>query len=119
MIDATQLQVMQAGDLVKGVADRPGPWDARASADMERASVLYASVADAVAAASAPARFDWYRAGMAKNFRDAAAITHDYSLLTATSPASAFEVLDIRWGARIDEANALSERFEAEEVTGP
>jgi hypothetical protein len=119
MIDATQLQVMQAGDLVKGVADRPGPWDARASADMERASVLYASVADAVAAASAPARFEWYRAGMAKNFRDAAAITHDYSLLTATSPASAFEVLDIRWGARIDEANALSERFEAEEVTGP
>jgi hypothetical protein len=119
MIDATQLQVMQASELVRGVADRPGPWDARASADMEKASVLYASVADAVAAVSAPARFEWYRAGMAKNFRDAAAITHEYSLLSASSPASAFEALDIRWGARIDEANALSERFEAEEGAEP
>jgi DnaJ domain len=119
MIDATQLQVTQANELVVGVADRAGPWDARASADMEKAAVLYASVADAVAAAGAPARFEWYRAGMAKNFREAAAITHEYSLLTVTSPASAFEALDIRWGARIDEANALSERFEAEEVAGP
>ncbi|MGH2473150.1 MAG: DnaJ domain-containing protein [Candidatus Limnocylindria bacterium] len=119
MIDATTLQVTQASELVNGVASRPGPWDARASADMEKASVLYASVADAVAAATAPERFEWYRAGMAKNFRDAAAITHEYSLLSATSPAAAFEALDIRWGARVDEANALSDRFSAQEDAAP
>lgn len=119
MIDTTELQVMQASELVNGVADRPGPWDATDSADMAKASALYASVADAVASASAPTRMDWYRVGMAKNFRDAAAITHDYSLLTASSPASAFEALDARWSARVDEVTALSVRFEAEEVTGP
>jgi hypothetical protein len=119
MIDATSLQVTQASELVNGVASRPGPWDANNSADMAKASVLYASVADAVAGATAPARFEWYRAAMAKNFRDAAAITHEYSLLTAASPATAFEALDIRWGARVDEANALSDRFAAQEDTAP
>jgi hypothetical protein len=119
MIDATTLQVTQASDLVRGVASRPGPWDATASADMEKASLLYASVADAVAGATAPARFEWYRVGMAKNFRDAAVIAHEYSLLSAMSPAAAFEALDIRWGARVDEANALSDRFSAQEETEP
>lgn len=119
MIDATSLQVTQASELVNGVASRPGPWDANDSADMAKASVLYASVADAVAGATAPARFEWYRAAMAKSFRDAAAITHDYSLLSSSSPASAFEALDKRWGARVDEANAMSDRFEAQEGTSP
>jgi len=77
--------------------------------------VLYAGVADAVAAGTAPARLEWYRVAMAKNFRDAATIAHEYSLLSATSPASAFEALDKRWKARLDEANALSDRFEAQE----
>jgi hypothetical protein len=119
MIDATGLQVAQASDLVTGVASRPGPWDAHDSADMEKASGLYASVAVAVAGATAPARLEWYRAGMAKNFRDAATIAHEYSLLSSTSPASAFEALDKRWTARLDEANALSERFVAQEGTDP
>jgi hypothetical protein len=51
---------------------------------------------------------------MAKNFREAAAIAHEYSLLSATSPASAFQALDNRWQARLDEATALSDRFEAQ-----
>lgn len=119
MIDTTELQVTQASQLVNGVASRPGPWDATDSADMAKAAVLYASVADAVASATAPERMDWYRVGMAKNFRDAAAITHDYSLLSASSPASAFEALDIRWRARVDEATALSDRFEEQEGTDP
>jgi hypothetical protein len=119
MIDATGLDVMKASDLVSGVAKRPGPWDATDSADMAKASVLYAGVADAVAAATAPARLEWYRAGMVKNFRDAAAIARDYSLLTVTSPASAFEALDNRWKARLDEATALSDRFQAQEGTAP
>jgi hypothetical protein len=119
MIDATALQVTQASELVNGVASRPGPWDANDSADMAKASALYASVADAVSSASAPARFEWYRASMSKNFRDAAAITHDYSLLTSSSPPSVFEALDNRWGARVDEANSFSDRFEAQERKTP
>jgi len=115
LIDATSLDVRKASDLVNSVADRPGLWDASHSADMQKASVLYAGVADAVAAGTAPARLEWYRVAMAKNFRDAAAIAHEYSLLSATSPASAFELLDKRWKARLDEANALSDRFEAQE----
>jgi len=115
LIDATSLDVRKASDLVNGVADRPGPWDASHSTDMQKASVLYAGVADAVGAGTAPSRLEWYRVAMAKNFRDAAAIAYDYSLLSATSPASAFEALDNRWKARLDEANALSDRFEAEE----
>jgi hypothetical protein len=119
LIDATSLDVMQASDLAEGVANRPGPWNASDTADMAKASVLYAHVADTVGAATAPARLEWYRAGMAKNFRDAAAITHEYSLLSATSPATVFEALDKRWNARLDEANRLSDRFVAQEGKAP
>jgi hypothetical protein len=119
MIDATGLDVTKASDLVNGVANRPGPWNAAASADMAKASVLYAGVADAVASSTAPARLEWYRAGMVRNFRDAAAIARDYSMLSATSPASAFEALDNRWKTRLDEATALSDRFQAQEGTAP
>jgi hypothetical protein len=119
MIDATGLDVMRASELVNGVANRPGPWDATDSADMATASALYAGVADDVAKATAPARLEWYRAAMAKNFRDAAAIARDYSVMTATSPASAFEALDNRWKARLQDALALSERFQAQEKTAP
>jgi hypothetical protein len=114
MIDATELEVMQANELVDGVASRPGPWDETDSANMEKASVLYAHVADAVAGATAPAVLEWYRAGMAKNFRDAATITHEYSLMKASESPSAFETLDKRWKARVEEANRLSDRFEAQ-----
>src|SRR5437773_2372477 len=114
MIDTTELEVIQANELVNGVADRPGPWDASDSTAMEKASVLYGQIADSVAAATAPAALEWYRSGMAKNFRDAATITHEYSLMTASSSATAFEALDSRWRARVDEANKLSDRFEAQ-----
>jgi len=119
MIDATSLDVTKASELVLSVANRPGPWTPAHSADMEKASVLYASVADVVGSATVPAALDWYRAGMAKNFREAAAIAHEYSLLTATSPASAFEALDNRWEARLNEADALADRFEAQVGPAP
>jgi hypothetical protein len=119
MIDATSLDVAKASALVTGVASRPGPWDATDSADMATASVVYAGIADAVANSTAPTRLEWYRAAMAKNFRDAAAIARDYSLLSATSPASAFEALDNRWNDRLDETAALSDRFQAQEGTAP
>jgi hypothetical protein len=119
MIDETELQFTQASELVDGVASRPGPWDATDSADMAKASALYASIADAVAAASTSPRYEWYRAAMSKNFREAAAITYEYSLLSASSPASAFEALDNRWHARVAEANALSDRFETQETSAP
>lgn len=119
LIDETSLDVTKASELVQSVAARPGPWSASHSADMEKASVLYAGVANAVAASTAPSRFEWYRVAMAKNFRDAAAIAHDYSLLTATSPVTALEALDKRWSARLDELSALADRFVAEEKTAP
>jgi hypothetical protein len=119
MIDATGLDVMRASALVNGVANRPGPWDATDSADMATASALYAGVADAVEKATAPARLDWYRAAMAKNFREAATIARDYSLQTAASAPTAFEALDNRWKARLEDALSLSERFQEQEGTAP
>ena len=117
MIEATGLDVAQANDLVIGVANRPGPWDATDGADMAKASVLYGRIADSVEASTAPSRLEWYRTGMAKNFRDAASITHEFSLLTAASPASAFGALDARWQTFVDEATKLSDRFDAQEGT--
>jgi DnaJ-like protein len=119
LIDATSLDVTKASDLVNSVADRPAPWSPSHSADMQTASVLYGGVAEAVAAATAPTQLEWYRVGMAKNFRDAATITHEYSLLSSASSASAFEALDRRWKARLDEATALSDRFQALIGTNP
>jgi len=119
MIDETGLDVAKASELVVGVANRSGPWNASHSADMDKASVLYASVADVVAKTTVPAALDWYRAGMAKNFREAAAIAHEYALLTAASPASAFAALDKRWQARLDAEAALANRFEAQVGTAP
>jgi hypothetical protein len=117
MIDATGLDITQANDLVIGVANRPGAWDAADSADMAKASALYGRIADTVDHSTAPARLEWYRAGMGKNFRDAAAITHDFSLMTAASPASAFTALDARWQTFVDEATQLSDRFDTQEGT--
>ena len=119
LIDETSLDVTKASDLVQSVAARPGPWSTIHSADMEKASVLYAGVAEAVAAGTAPSRFEWYRVAMAKNFRDAATITHEYSLLSATSAGSAFAALDSRWKARLDELGALTDRIQAQEGTTP
>ena len=119
MIDETGLDVAKASELVVGVANRSGPWNASHSADMDKASVLYASVADVVSKATVPAALDWYRAGMAKNFREAAAIAHEYALLTSASPASAFAALDKRWQARLDAEAALANRFEAQVGTAP
>src|SRR5438034_525514 len=117
MTQATGLDVAQANDLVIAVANRPGPWDATDSADMAKASVLYGRIADSVEATTAPSRLEWYRTGMAKNFRDAASITHEFSLLTAASSASAFGALDARWQTFVDEATKLSDRFDAQEGT--
>src|SRR5438034_12834 len=87
MIDESVLDVQQANDLVIGVANRPGPWDATDSADMAKASVLYARIADAVDRVSAPAELDWYRTGMVKNFREAAAIARTGTRLPVTTRA--------------------------------
>ena len=119
MIDASGLDIAQADDLVIGIANRPGPWDATDSADMAKASVLYGHVADAVEGVIAPAQLEWYRTGMAKNFREAAAITHDFSLVTATTSASTVAALDTRWKAFVDEATRLSDRFDAQQGKKP
>lgn len=117
MVDATSLDVAKADDLVVGVANRPGAWSAMDSADMEAASVLYAGVADTLDHATVPSRLEWYRTGLAKNFHEAAAVTHEYSLVTTASAAAAVVALDNRWNARITDFNALSDKFEAQEGT--
>jgi hypothetical protein len=116
MIDVTALEVMQAGELIDAVATAPGPWDATDAANMAKASVLYASIADAIASAPTPSRYEWYRAGVSKNLREASAITHELSLLTASSPVSAFEALNRRWDLRVADFDAFSERFDAQEA---
>ena len=113
------IELRALGHCIIGVANRPGPWDATDSADMAKASALYARIADAVDKATAPADVEWYRTGMVKSFRDAAAITHDFSLLTLASPASAAAALDSRWSAYVDELNRLSDRFEAQQGKTP
>jgi DnaJ domain len=118
MIDETGLLFDQASELVEAVGSRPGPWDPADSADMAKASALYKQIADEVAAAATPSRYEWYRAAISKNFYEAAAITREYSMLTASSPASAFEALEDRWHARVQEADALSDRFEEQERSG-
>lgn len=117
LVDATEGDVEEADELVNAVAGRP-TWEAQDNTDMAKASVLYARVADTVATATVPARLEWYRAAMAKNFREAADITREYSQLSSSSSASAVATLDHRWNARIDEMNALADRFEAEEGAG-
>jgi curved DNA-binding protein CbpA len=114
-VDATDSAIGEASTLVAGVFTRSGSWTEQDSVEMGRASALYAQVADAMSASSAPSRLEWYRAGMAKNFRDAADITRDYSLLTPNAARSAIEALDRRWQARLDGFDDLTERFDAQE----
>ena len=45
LIDTTSLDIAKATELIKSVANRSGPWDASYSADMDKASALYANVA--------------------------------------------------------------------------
>ena len=115
MVNATTLDVTKADDLVNGVESRHTSWSAADSADMEAASVLYAGVANELDHASVPSRLEWYRAGLAKNFHEAAAVTHEYSLITASSPSATVAALDKRWSARVAEFNALSDRFDSQD----
>ena len=81
---------------------------------MAQASALYGLIADTVTNTLVPGRLDWYRTGLAKNFRDAATITADYAKLSGRSPQSVMADLDRRWQARLDDLKQLSDRFEAQ-----
>ena len=115
MIDANAKLVDQASALVTGVFDRAGAWTDRDSNDMGQASALYTLIADNVSNTAVPGRLDWYRAGLTKNFRDAASITGQYAKLTPSSPQSAIADLDRRWKARLDDLKQLSDRFDKQE----
>ncbi|OLC19021.1 MAG: hypothetical protein AUH33_06430 [Chloroflexi bacterium 13_1_40CM_68_21] len=115
MIDANAKVVDQASGLVTGVFDRAGAWTDRDSNDMGQASALYTLIADNVSNTAVPGRLDWYRAGLTKNFRDAASITGQYAKLTPSSPQSAIADLDRRWKARLDDLKQLSDRFDKQE----
>jgi hypothetical protein len=51
--------------------------------------------------------------------QETAAGTHEYSLLSATSPTSAFGALDKKMEGPAGRKAALSDRFEAQEKTAP
>jgi hypothetical protein len=115
MIDSNAKLVDQASGLVTAVFDRPGAWTDRDSSEMGQASALYGQIADTVTHSAVPARLDWYRTGLATNFRDAATITADYARLSPSSPQSTIADLDRRWEARLDDLKRLSDRFDAQE----
>ena len=115
MIDSNAKLVDQASSLVTAVFDRTGAWTDRDSTEMAQASALYGLIADTVTNTAVPGRLEWYRTGLAKNFRDAATITADYARLSGRSPQTAIAELDRRWQARLDDLKQLSDRFEAQE----
>ena len=115
MIDSNAKLVDQASTLVTAVFDRSGAWTDRDSTEMAQASALYGLIADTVTNTVVPGRLEWYRTGLAKNFRDAATITADYARLSGRSPQTAIAELDRRWHARLDDLKQLSDRFEAQE----
>ena len=114
MIDSNAKLVDQASSLVTAVFDRTGAWTDRDSTEMAQASALYGLIADTVTNTAVPGRLEWYRTGLAKNFRDAATITADYAKLSGRSPQSQITDLDRRWQARLDDLKQLSDRFEAQ-----
>jgi len=115
MIDSNANLVDQASTLVTAVFDRSGAWTDRDSSEMAQASALYGLIADTVTNTAVPGRLEWYRTGLAKNFREAATITADYAKLSASSPQSAIADLDRRWKTRLDDLKQLSDRFESQE----
>ena len=115
MIDSNAKLVDQASTLVTAVFDRSGAWTDRDSTEMAQASALYGLIADTVTNTVVPGRLEWYRTGLAKNFRDAATITADYARLSGRSPQSQIADMDRRWKARLDDLKQLSDRFEAQE----
>lgn len=113
LVDSTNKDIEKADDLVDAVAGREG-WSAQDYADLATAATLYSGVANRLETATAPAELEWYRIGMAKNFREAAAIMRETAQLNESSPANVLEALDKRWTARNNDFDQLTARLDAQ-----
>jgi hypothetical protein len=118
-IDKADPIANKAADLFQQVSDRPGTWSAQDSADMRQASVLYGQVADIFAASPVDPSLVWYRDGLMRNYREAAAITSGFAGLTAQSRQAEIDVLGQRWDARITELIALTDRVKKQTGAAP
>jgi hypothetical protein len=108
----------KAAELFRQVSERSGTWSAQDSADMREVSRLCARVADLLSTAPADATLAWYRDGLVENYRDASSIANGFSALTAESGEAEFDSLNQRWGARIADLRALSDRFDKQFGSG-
>lgn len=111
-VTSSSATASEAADLVGQVYARPGTWSSQDSADMARASVLYGQVADQFAKTRVPSELTWYRDGLLQNYRDATAVTKDFSLLTSRSTQAELDALGSRWDTRISQYQALQTRFD-------
>ncbi len=109
----------QGATLFAEVANRPGPWTTQDAADMRRVASLYGQAADTLAAAQAPASYTWYRDGLVRNFREAVDIATQLSNLTSSSGQGAFDALDGRWTARVNDLKQLQARLDAQQGPPP
>jgi len=105
----------QGAALYADVADRPGAWTTQDSTDMRRVASLYGQAADTLAASRAPASYSWYRDGLVRNFREAVDIATRFANLTSSSSQSAFDTLDGRWTARVNDLKRLQDRLDAQQ----
>jgi hypothetical protein len=109
----------QGATLFRDVANRPGAWTTQDATDMGRVASFYGQAADALAASQAPSSYAWYRDGLIRNFREAADIASQLSGLTSASGQSAFDALDRRWSARVNDLNQLQARLEKQQGPSP
>ena len=119
MIDATSLDVAKASELVNGVANSPGPWNATDSADMAKASALVCGRRGGRCESGGPRAARLVSHGHGEELPRCRDDHPRLFLMSATSPATAFETLDNRWKSRLQEAMSLSDRFESQEGTTP
>jgi hypothetical protein len=113
-IDRAEPLAGKAAALFKQVSDRPGAWSAQDSADMRQASQLYGQVADVFTSSPVDDSLLWYRDGLARNYRDAAAITSGFAALSERSAQSEMDALSKRWDARIADLKALTDRVKSQ-----
>ena len=59
--------------------------------------------------------YTWYRDGLVRNFREAVDIATRFANLTSSSSQSAFDTLDGRWTARVNDLKRLQDRLDAQQ----
>jgi len=109
----------KATTLFSQVANSTGPWSAQNAADMKQIALYYTQAADILVPSPVPSEWAWYKDGLVNNYRTAADITTQFSLLTASSSQSSFQSLSSRWTARTADFQQLQQRLQAQNAAIP